>query len=174
MVKFKDWFGIQLKIAKYPFPAEYDEGNEFHNMETIINVSDEIHFDHMLDLKKRGFDYHWFPMNERRKDIGLNQIYACMFILYECEKRNRTVLLHCHGGANRSIIIRNAYYYIRTGQQQDGKENQDNRLVMACRRGYLPPLAEMESFLANLRNHLLLEDGSGCLDKIKISSINNF
>lgn len=145
----------------------------------VVNVSDEHH--PAVELKLRNARTFWFPMNEKKRDIGLNSIYGAMIILHQAEQENRKVYLHCHSGRNRSRIVQACYFYMRTGRHiydpskdENGKEDGKyiNRLHRACLRGYLPPLAEMEEFLRNIAGKLGEMKG-GNLDKCK-ETINNF
>ncbi len=120
-------------------------------------------------------------MNECKRDIGLNSIYGAMVVLFTAEKTNSKVYLHCHAGVNRSQTVRAAYYYLRTGHHYDPeiKRGFINQLYANCTRGYLPPMAEMESFLnqINIKLNTDLQQRQlmgGFLDTAKIEAINNF
>jgi hypothetical protein len=173
-MNFRQWYDKKLKVGGYPFKVEEDFDPS--GFSTIINVSDEWHPDIYYRLKQTGMDCHWFAMNERKKDAGVNSIFSAMCILYECERNQRKTYLHCHAGANRSRAVEAAYYFMRTGshlKQQTGTFM--NRLLAMCARGYLPPKAEMEKFLTMLGNNLKKNElTGGSLEEIKISSLNNF
>lgn len=171
-MKFKDWFSEKLTIGGFPF-INTNQGFTLSDFDIIINVSDEYYPEHQIN----GF---WFPMNEAKKDVGLNSIYGAMLILHNAEKENKLVYLHCHAGVNRSRAVQAAYYYMRTGQQLMVDTNGFiNRLCAMCNRGYLPPKDEMESFLSllgrylggDLQNNKIM---GGLLDTIKIETIRNF
>jgi protein-tyrosine phosphatase len=189
-MKFKEWFENNLKVGSFPFlvnksfdPLQY---------EYVINVSDEFYSEFQFLLN--GLKTFWFPMNECKRDIGLNSLYGAMVILYQAEKENKKVYLHCHAGVNRSRTIQQAYYYLRTGEhlKQDRNKRFDsifivtdkkdetvnefyNMLLSNCNRGYLPPKAELEKFLSNLKSKLTENKmQGGILDSCKIGIINNF
>jgi len=174
-MKFEDWFNKRLTVGAFPFkvnekfaPSEYD---------IVINVSDEYYADIDMIIRENFKLSYWFPMNECRKDIGLNSIYAAMVIMFAAEKKNRSVYLHCHAGVNRSHTVRAAYYYMRTGKHVESTASIGfiNKLVANCTRGYLPPKAEMEAFLLSIQRFLDAEGmQGGTLDNCKIDHINNF
>lgn len=179
MSKFKEWFTRNLIVGGFP----YENNSQFNVTEYdyVINVSDEYYTNHHLLLIVNNIMSFWFPMNECKKDIGLNSIYGAMVILFQAEKNNCKVYLHCHAGVNRSQTVRAAYYYMRTGQHYEAELRRGfiNQLYANCSRGYLPPMAEMEKFLneigmklnSDLQKRKLM---GGMLDDIKINSINNF
>jgi hypothetical protein len=183
VVKFKEWFNAKLEVGSFPYLVN----QEFieHNYDYVINVSDEYYPEHHLPIIIAGCKSFWFPMNERKKDIGLNSIYGAMVILYNAEIENKSVYLHCHQGVHRSRTVQNCYYLMRTGDQQVMKSQNYigyiNKLVADCQRGYLPPKAEMESFLNELAIILkkLKEPNyknlmAGSLDDCKMNNIKNF
>jgi hypothetical protein len=184
-MKTLEWIEKKLVVGIFPFiPIKDRKGvilvnDKMEEYDYVINMSDEHYTP--VELKLRNARTFWFPMNEKKRDIGLNSIYGAMVILYQAEMENRKVYLHCHSGRNRSVLTKACYYYMRTGQQiidpskdSEGKEDGKylNRLHRACTRGYLPPMAEMEEFLRNIAGKLGVMNG-GNLDKCK-KTINNF
>lgn len=169
-MNFKEWYYKNLIVGMFPYIVRRDFcASDYHY---IINVSDEFYS--IVEANMLNSKCYWFPMNERRRDIGLNSIYASMVILQEAEKRCARVYLHCHSGRNRSRIIECCYYYMRTGEHlQQGNEKYVNRLHRASVRGYLPPMAEMEQFLKKIKEKTINMEG-GILDECKIGIINNF
>lgn len=171
-MNFKEWFEKKLTVGSYPFLVN-KEFNSLH-YGYVLNMSDEFYNNtYCAMLATKPF---WFPMNERKRDIGLNSIYGAMVILWQAEKQNEPVYLHCHSGRNRSQIVRCCYYYLRTGEQlKDGDEKYYNRLHRASVRGYLPPMSEMEEFLRTLGSKLIVgKMNSKLLDECKLGIINNF
>ena len=172
MIKFKDWFENRLTVG--PFPYRQNPNFEPSNYDIVINVSDEWYINTEMHLREAFLSVYWFPMNEQKRDIGLNSIFGAMVILRFAEQRNLRVYLHCHSGVNRSRIVQAAYYFMRTGKQIETQSGGFiNKLVAACSRGYLPPLAEMKSFLGRVASMTKRMSG-GILDLAKIDSINNF
>lgn len=177
-MKFIEWFENKLVVGMFPF--NQDKHFDASKYDIVINVSDEFYPDVERKLKDAKCDIYWFPMNEKKRDIGLNSIYGAMVILYEAEKQNKSVYLHCHSGKNRSPSVSFAYYFMRTGQQINmPRSGYINMLVANCGRGYLPPKAETESFLTNIQKNLDEREEfkareGGVLDNCKIDSIRNF
>lgn len=173
MSKFIDWFNNKLEVGGFPFLV----AEQFNELDYgyVINMSDEFY--KSLYIRLFNSKNFWFPMNEKKRDIGLNSIYGAMVILYQAEKENAKVYLHCHSGRNRSQLVKACYYYMRTGEQlHQGNEKYINRLHRASTRGYLPPMAEMEEFLRNIGTKIVLNEEmrGGILDECKIGTINNF
>lgn len=173
-MKFNEWFENKLMVGKFPFTVN----EEFNpsDYKYVINMSDEYYDNIQSRLLNANCQTFWFPMNEKRRDIGLNSIYGAMVIMYQAEKENASLYLHCHSGRNRSRIAQACYYYMRTGNQlQLGDEKYINRLYRACIRGYLPPMAEIEEYLRKIDNRVSIGSmQGGILDECKIGTINNF
>lgn len=176
MKKFEDWFSVNLTVGA--FPIVVDNNYDLSSFDVSINMSDEFYNTIEMELNNHGLRNYWFPMNEHKRDVGLNSIFGAMCVLWSCERSNRSVLLYCHAGVNRSQATADAYYFMRTGKHRETNNNGFiNQLVAMCSRGYLPPKAEMEKFLTLLWTKLMDEKRTsygGILDSIKLSSINNF
>ena len=171
MGKFTDWFGSKLITGKFPVMEEIEK----MDFDYIVNVSDEFFPDINDAFLGEGIKTFWFPMNEQKRDIGLNSIYGAMVILCQAEYENAKVYLHCHSGRNRSRIVYACYFYMRTGiQLPDGNGKYINRLHRASLRGLIPPQTEMELFLYNIEKELTKPMEGGIIDKCKIASIRNF
>ena len=169
-MNFIDWHSKKLVVGRYP-----DEKFILKKYDVVINVSDELRFDIEKMIKRKVCDTYWFPMNEKKRDIGLNSIYAAMVVLYESEKQNKKVYLHSHAGLNRSVTVACAYYYMRTGTHKEQSRNgYINPLIANCSRGYLPPKAEMESFLNIIQETIKKNVLYLGLDYCKFQSIKNF
>lgn len=175
-MKTKSFLKNKVTVGSFPYM-----NNQFFDAkiyDTVINVSDEFYFDIDFKLRFADCETFWFPMNEAKKDIGINSIYGAMVVLYNCEMNNRKVYLHCHQGINRSQMVFDAYYFMRTGEQRQTNNNGFiNKLVASCTRGYLPPKTEMEKFLTLLNKQILNFKGEpmgGLLDEVKCETINNF
>ena len=180
MNKFKDWFDNKLIVGA--FPHEDNFSFNINDYDYIINVSDEYYPTHQLLLSSNNIKSFWFPMNEAKKDIGLNSIYGAMVILFQAEKTNSSVYLHCHAGVNRSQLIRACYYYMRTGNDYISKDQRNgyiNRMYANCTKGYLPEISIFKNFLnqINIKLNSDLQQRKlmgGILDEIKIRTIKNY
>lgn len=175
-MKFKEWFDKKLIVGAYPIMNNrYFDAKDY---DYCINVSDEFYFTIDFQISQFGCKTFWFPINECKKDNGVNSIYGAMVILYNAEILNKKVYLHCHAGIHRSQLVRCCYYFLRTGEQLDNNWSAFiNQLLADCARGYLPPKGEMESFLSQLGQRLPMvkeELMGGLLDDIKIQTIRNF
>src|ERR1017187_2424248 len=101
MKKFDDWFNQNLTIGAFPRITNVDFDHKEYDV--IINVSDEYDFDVYRDLNQLYcIQTYWFPMNEIKRDVGLNSIFGALIIMFDCEKRGLNVYLHCRAGKNRS------------------------------------------------------------------------
>lgn len=185
-MKFKEWFINRLQVGRYPLPGEI-----IHNkFDYIINVSDEyISYCHNAAIGV-GTKYFWFPMNEKIDDMGLNSLYAALQILTIAEQENATVLLHCHAGANRSQMVRDAYYFMKTKTHlnkeqfnesldkkldfylQSEKPPKNNRLISNVEKGHLPSIYQIEKFLKCCEVHFQQEETmrKGGIDICKLAS----
>jgi hypothetical protein len=171
-MKFKDWFSSKLTVGAFPY--KQDENFDASKYDVVINVSDEFYFDIEQQLQNAGCKTYWFPMNEAKRDIGVNSIYGAMVIIQQAEKHNKSVYVHCHAGLNRSPTVWAAYYFMRTGKDAEWSRGSFvNRLAANCTRGYLPPQAEMKGFLGKVASLTKSMQG-GILDEAKIGTINNF
>ena len=175
-MKFQEWFDNNLIVGAFPIM-----NNNFFSSsryDYVINVSDEYYANIFLLIQEENPQIRsfWFPMNEAKKDIGLNSIYGAMVIISEAEKRNKKVYLHCHAGVNRSKCVQAAYYFMRTGKQLEVETNgYINRFVAMCSRGYLPPKTEAEKFITEVGKQLKVNNMmGGILDHCKLKTINNF
>lgn len=173
---FKNWFENKLTVGA--FPLFKNEGFDPKEYDYCINVSDEYYSEIDFEISIVGCKTFWFPMNECKKDNGLNSIYGAMVILHDAESRDKSVYLHCHAGIHRSQLVKSAYYFLRTGEHFNHIYGSFiNPLYHDCTKGYLPPIKEMESFLGilarklkNLKPRLM----GGALDDCKICSIKTF
>lgn len=177
---YKIWADRSLKVSPKPDVDWFRGRGRFSDVAILINVSDEYNFYDMHMIQASGVKTYWFPMNECKKDIGLNSLYGAMCVLYSAEECCDEVVVHCAAGTNRSPLVVEAYHYMRTGEHAlediDGGRWR-NQLERACSRGYLPPLRELEQFLTQVGQKLRKDGhlvGGGSLDKIKRNTIFNF
>mgnify|MGYP003613520759 CR=1 FL=1 len=159
-MKFQEWFDKKLIVGCMP-----DDNFDYNKYDYMINVSDEY-------VPYRPNNSFWFPMNECKRDIGLNSVYAALTILKRAYEKNLSVYLHCHAGVNRSQTVRCAFYYMIAGSHFDNKYHvYPNVLWRNCAYGYLPNIVEMEKFI-NMMKDSKWESCS--LDSLKLKTLTNF
>lgn len=123
MGNFLNWFNNKLSVERFPLPGELNSNLMNGKIKHVINVSDEyIHANNQICIINNVF-HHWFPLTETTLNMGLNNIYSSLQILWIAEHNNDGVLLHCHAGCNRSVTIAEMYYYMRTKTQLVRKNN---------------------------------------------------
>lgn len=164
-MKFKEWFDNRLVVSRYPVPSEIEKSD----FDIYINVSDEyIQSCHQVAVEN-GKMYYWFPMNECTGNMGINSIFGALQILFNAEKQNKKVYLHCHAGVNRSPTVKECYYLLRTGNMPELK---NSRLKENIEQGFLPSIRRMTSFLKELAIFLELDETTrgGMLDSSKLKA----
>ncbi len=153
---FHEWFTGKLTISKFPTVEEIQTGR-FGTFKYRINVSDLFRPEIDTEFKKLSIDSFWFPQGEAF-GMSLTNLFASMRIMWEAEQHNYPLLLHCHAGKNRSVMVADSYYFLRT--QSHRKENQldlsyaednSNRLILNIDDGQLPGVFKMEEFLESCR-----------------------
>ena len=153
MIKFsKDWFYKKVTVSRFPELANIQAG-EFDFCRFRINVSD-IYKPEVDDAFLRmGVQNNWFPLGEAF-GMPLESIYGALRVLHEAERQNFPVLLHCHAGKNRSVLIADCYYFLATMKQRERDQkgllyaqNSPNRIVLNVDDGQLPGIFKMEEFL---------------------------
>lgn len=192
--KFSDWFNKQFITGRYPLPSEIRESD----FDVIINVSDEYILPNHKVCMETNKKYFWFPMGENGNNMGLNSIFGALQILWLAECKNERVYLHCHAGSNRSVTVKQAYYYMRTKvdfiESQNSKVSEEDMLRMfniteeieiksyrkMCKRnrvqnntdaGHLPAKFNFETFLKQCEEAFKkYEIGEISLDAIKQKS----
>jgi len=164
------WFNQNLLIAGYPYPDDIRNG-KYKNADIIINVSTEYYYFIAEWCAKNGKVYAYFPMTELAYDMGVHAIYASMQVLFEAERNNKKVLLHCMAGMNRSPTVKEAYYYMRTGKMLERKMQNGgiirNKFQDNCLYGFLPSLPKMQAFLTAMHEGLLQGENE-MLETLKI------
>lgn len=187
-VEFKTWY--QNKFRRSGFPnKEYIDFSTFmmkkgikwdiyNDVDVIINVSDFSSLNYAICFAGAYKSYHWFPMNEKTNDIGINSIFAALTILYDTYQQNKSVFLHCYNGTNRSAIVEACFYKMMIGEdliQSFTKNGIDfkNRIQYNSFKGFLPHMSLMDSFLKNCKDSFEnphTEISLGPLDMIKKKS----
>jgi len=169
-----NWFAKKVMISKFPTAGDIQAG-KYDNYKYRINVSDIFRPDIDTAFKHQGVESFWFPLGEAF-GMSLESLYGAMRIMWEVEKHDQFLLLHCHAGRNRSVMVADCYYFLRT--QEHRKRNQAdlpyaknnlNRLLLNIDDAQLPGVYKMEEFLECCRETFneSFTEGDRPLDWIK-------
>ena len=86
--------------------------------------------------------------------MPLESIYGALKIMWVAEKQNQALLLHCHAGKNRSVMIADCYHFLITATHRKKNQkdllyaqNTPNRIMPNIDDGQLPGIYKMEEFL---------------------------
>ena len=149
---FIEWINTCLTISAHPAKRAIKD-NWWKDFDLIINLSD--HIDHRLhnQISSNGTPVYWFPMGETY-GMPLENIFGALSILWEAEKNNHSVFMHCMAGRNRSVTIADCYYFIRQGKHRTDNsddvlygKNKSNKLLLNIDDNQLPGVFRMEQFL---------------------------
>ena len=151
---FHEWFASKLTISKFPTVEEIQTGR-FDTFRYRLNVSDLFRPEIDAAFKKIGVESFWFVQGEAF-GMSLASLFGSMRIMWEAEQHNRPLLLHCHAGRNRSVMVADSYYFLRTQEHRKEKQqnlsyanNSQNRLLLNVDDGQLLGIFKMEEFLEN-------------------------
>ena len=142
---FNDWFFSKVKVS----PAL--KSPHIVLAEFVINVSDEFYED-TLNTFHGVPNYFWFPMGESTKgstkDMGLSSLFGAMKIMHMAFLKNQSVLIHCHAGKNRSVMVKDCFYYMMNNRHLP---EEGNKLIENCERQNMPNILFMELWLRRCR-----------------------
>ncbi len=152
MDNFQNWFSTKVTISKYPTVDELQAGS-YDNYSYRLNVSDIFRPEIDALFKQAGVDSFWFPLGEAF-GMGLESLYGALRIMWEAEQQDQYLLLHCHVGRNRSVLVADSYYFLQTQEHRQPDhpglkyaEKSPNRLLLNIDDGQLPGVFKMEEFL---------------------------
>ena len=152
MEHFQEWLSSKVQISKFPTVDEIQAG-KFDACKYRVNVSDIYRPEIDLMFNKMGTVNFWFPQGEAF-GIALESLYGALRIMWEAENQDQSLLLHCHAGNNRSVLVADSYYFLRTQKQRQQDQprltyakNNPNRLLLNIDDGQLPGIFKMEEFL---------------------------
>ena len=118
-----------------------------------VNVSDIFRPAVDKAFKCKGVNSFWFPLGEAF-GMALESLYGALRIMWEAEKYDETLLLHCHAGRNRSVMVADSYYFLRAQEHRQPDQvglryakNSPNRLLLNILDNQLPGIYKMEEFL---------------------------
>ncbi len=156
MDNFTDWLSTKVTISKFPTIDDIQAGL-YDGYQWRINVCDIFHPEVDIEFQHKGLHSFWFPLGEAF-GMSLECLYGAMRIMYEAEKHDQSLLLHCHAGRNRSVMVADSYYFLRMQQHRQPDqpglkyaEKSPNRLLLNIDDGQLPGLYKMEEFLEGCR-----------------------
>jgi len=148
----QNWFYRKLTVSRFP-TLEYIHSSRFDICKCRINVSDIYKPEIDEACLELGVQNNWFPLGEAF-GMPLESIYAALRIMYEAEKQDQHILLHCHAGKNRSVMVADCYYFISTMTHRKKNQknllyaqNNPNRIMPNIADGQLPGIYKMEEFL---------------------------
>lgn len=139
---FKNWFEKKLIISGYPNPKLVLFNNE-NRFNIIINVSDEFYLNDCNYFVSKGINCYWFPLGQKSKNMGMVSIFGALQVLYKCFDADKSVLLHCRKGRNRSQVVKAAFFYMITKTHLENR----NMLLYNCRTNHLPAIEDVEKWL---------------------------
>ncbi len=163
MLSTIDWINKNLTIAAHPTKTQR-KGKWWESYDLIINVSDCIDLELNTRIAYHGIAAYWFPMGESY-GFPLENVYGAISVLWYAESSSLRVLLHGVSGRNRSIMVADCYYYIRTGshRRDDAHDvlygkNKSNKLILNVNDNQLPGIYRMELFLEKSKKLLSVPD----------------
>ena len=116
MDNFTDWLSNKVTISKFPTVEDIQAGL-YDGYQWRVNVSDIFRPEVDGVFKQRGLSSFWFPLGEAF-GLSLSSLYGALRILFQAEKHDQSLLLHCHVGRNRSVMVADSYYYLRTQEHR--------------------------------------------------------
>jgi hypothetical protein len=155
MTKIQKFIKENIIVDRFPPAVTLQAGGTHHDVNVVINVSDQFYLGNSEDIMLLGKMNFYFPMGEEVEDMGLNSMYGALQVLHQIYTYNPEwkILIHCQAGKNRSPTLRSAFYYMMIGEHEPDLKNEEdvlirnNRLLDNCKRGHLPELEKMEAFL---------------------------
>lgn len=145
------WIEEKLTVCRYPVLNEFKDAGKYAHYDIVVNVSDEAYIEYIEELTKLGKQVFWNPMSETNENMGLHSMFAALNILYQAEKLNKSVLLHCHAGINRSQTVKACYYYMMNGhhieEKKQGNILLNSNMLLHNTSRHLPILETTEKWL---------------------------
>ena len=156
MTSFLTWMNNRLTISSHP-AIKPPEEKWWQNYNVVLNVSDYLDHNLYSEIITDGILSFWFPIGESF-GMPLENIFGALSIMWEAEKIDNTVFMHCRAGRNRSVAVADCYYFIRTGNHRSDNsidvaygKNKANKMLLNIKDNQLPGIYRMEHFLEKCR-----------------------
>ncbi len=150
------WLSSKLAISKFPSVEDVQDGL-YDSYQWRINVCDIFLPEIDIAFQHKGLSSFWFPLGEAF-GMALESLYGALRIMWEAEMQDQSLLLHCHAGRNRSVMVADSYYFLRTQEHRQPDqpglkyaEKNPNRLFLNIDDGQLPGIFKVEEFLQACR-----------------------
>ena len=138
-------------ITVRPFLKLSDVNNPYIFGETkhVINMCDYREPEVIDLIQSKGATFDWFPTDEEPMDQDM--ILKAVAKLFEYDRDNSPIIVHCLGGNNRSRTVVEAYHFAKLGRHlEDEYKGYPNHLLYNCGEGFLPLIKEMGKKLFRL------------------------
>jgi len=152
MDNYIGWLSNKVTISRFPTIEDIQAGF-YDGYQWRVNVSDIFRPEVDAVFKQRGLSSFWFPMGEAF-NVSLDSLYGALRVMWEAGKHDQSLLLHCHAGRNRSVMVADSYYFLRTQEHRQPDQaglkyaqHSPNRLLLNIYDGQLPGIYKMEEFL---------------------------
>lgn len=145
----KEWFIKNIHVRSFVNLADLQNKWIVGDIKCVVNVSSDFNEDVCMQLRQMNIAYHWFPMSEQNKDMGLHSIYGALKVLQRYVDRKEPVIIHCFGGNNRSKVVYEALYFLNFGTWPSDID--DCRTLRNCKEEHLPTEQYYKSFLQNIK-----------------------
>ena len=122
----------------------------------IINLSEIVNINSRAQLfEETGIIVRNMPLAEENHDMGFEKILDAVRHLLFWDNVGKRSLVCCDFGVNRSRTVIEAFHYAKMGYHfEDEYKGYFNHLLYNCESGHLPPLADVERELRQLREDL--------------------
>jgi hypothetical protein len=154
---------MAFRIETGGLPLRWNQIEEA-SFKVIVNVSDQYDLIEHQKAISLNILYHWLPMNEH-SEMGFNSFIAALNVLALAREKNWPVLVHCHQGQNRSVMVKETYGWMCSAFDDT---TYTPVLDKNCDGVRLPQKEVLKRMLTKFKNHLGYPGGfQSWLDFIK-------